>query len=51
MAALPAANAFASNWWVLLLTGVLAVLFGVRPFALPGLTLVTLVLLYGIYAL
>ena len=51
MATLPAANAFASNWWVLLLRGILAVLFGGMAFALPGLTLVTLVLLYSIYAL
>jgi uncharacterized membrane protein HdeD (DUF308 family) len=50
MATLPVANAFASNWWVLLLRGILAVLFGVLAFALPGLTLVTLVLLYGVYA-
>ena len=51
MATLPAADAFASKWWVLLLRGILAVLFGIAAFALPGLTLVTLVLLYGVYAL
>jgi hypothetical protein len=35
----------------LLIRGILAVLFGIMAFALPGLTLVTLVLLYGFYAL
>jgi uncharacterized membrane protein HdeD (DUF308 family) len=43
-------DAFAKNWWVLLIRGVLAVLFAVMAFTLPGLTLVTLVLLYGIYS-
>jgi uncharacterized membrane protein HdeD (DUF308 family) len=42
-------NEFAKNWWVLLIRGILAVLFGVLAFALPGITLVTLVLLYGAY--
>jgi uncharacterized membrane protein HdeD (DUF308 family) len=51
MATIPIVNAFASNWWVLLIRGILAVLFGIMAFALPGLTLVTLVLLYGVYAL
>jgi uncharacterized membrane protein HdeD (DUF308 family) len=44
-------EAFAKNWWVLLLRGICAVLFAVMAFTLPGLTLVTLVLLYGVYAL
>jgi uncharacterized membrane protein HdeD (DUF308 family) len=44
-------EAFAKNWWVLLIRGILAVLFAVMAFTLPGLTLVTLVLLYGVYAL
>jgi uncharacterized membrane protein HdeD (DUF308 family) len=51
MPALTLLGAFAKNWWVLLIRGILAVLFGVMAFALPGLTLVTLVLLYGVYAL
>ncbi len=51
MATLPILGAFAKNWWVLLIRGILAVLFGVMAFTLPGLTLVTLVLLYGVYAL
>ena len=38
-------------WWVLLLRGVLAVLFGIACFIAPGITLAVLVLLYGAYSL
>lgn len=51
MATFPIAQALASNWWLLLIRGILAVLFGLMAFAWPALTLVTLVLLYGAYAL
>jgi uncharacterized membrane protein HdeD (DUF308 family) len=44
-------HALARNWWLLLLRGICAVIFGVLTFVWPGVTLVTLVLLYGAYAL
>lgn len=50
MITLPIATALARNWWLLLIRGILAVLFGLMAFAWPALTLVTLVLVYGAYA-
>lgn len=44
-------HALAENWWLLLLRGLCAILFGVLTFVWPGLTLVTLVLFYGAFAL
>jgi len=39
------------RWWLLLLRGIAAIAFGVLAFMWPGLTLLTLVLLYGIFAI
>ena len=47
----PLLHALAKNWWLLLLRGVAAILFGVLAFAWPSLTLFTLIILYGAYAL
>jgi uncharacterized membrane protein HdeD (DUF308 family) len=41
----------ARNWWLLLLRGIAAIVFGVLAFIWPGITLVTLVLFYGAFAL
>src|SRR5580698_2982485 len=40
-----------ANWWALAIRGLVAVLFGLLTLFLPGITLVTLVLLFGVYAL
>lgn len=39
------------NWWVVVLRGVLAMLFGIGALLWPGLTLAALVLVWGIYAI
>lgn len=41
----------ARNWWIFLLRGLCAVVFGVMAFAWPGMTLAILVVVYGIYAI
>lgn len=40
-----------TNWWALLVRGLLAVLFGVLTIVVPGLTLAALILLFAVYAL
>jgi uncharacterized membrane protein HdeD (DUF308 family) len=39
----------AKHWWILLVRGLAAIVFGLCAFMWPGLTLATLVLLYGAY--
>jgi uncharacterized membrane protein HdeD (DUF308 family) len=39
------------HWWIMLLRGVAAIVFGLLAYAWPGVTLVTLVLFWGAYAL
>src|SRR5262245_47982365 len=41
----------AKSWWLMLLRGIVAIVFGVLAFVWPGVTLFTLVLFYGAYAL
>ena len=41
----------AENWWLLLLRGIAAIAFGVLAFGWPGLTLLALTLMWGIYAI
>lgn len=45
-----ALSALAGNWWLVLLRGALAVLFGVLCFVWPALSVVMLVFLFGAYA-
>jgi len=47
----PMLQTLAKNWWMVLLRGIAAIVFGVLAFAWPGLTLLTLVIIYGAYAL
>jgi uncharacterized membrane protein HdeD (DUF308 family) len=42
---------FARNWWGLLLRGIIAIVFGIMAFAWPGITLISLAMLYGAFAL
>ena len=49
--ALNLAGILARNWWVLMLRGIVAILFGILSFALPGISLASLVLLFGAFCL
>ncbi|MDB5174330.1 MAG: hypothetical protein JWN51_3103 [Phycisphaerales bacterium] len=41
----------ARNWWAFVLRGVLAILFGIFTFLRPGMALMTLILVFGFYAI
>jgi uncharacterized membrane protein HdeD (DUF308 family) len=43
-------HTLAANWWILLLRGIVLILFGVIALGWPHITLLTLILLYGISA-
>lgn len=44
-------NFLERNWWLPLVRGIAAILFGIAALAWPGLTIAALVLLFGAYAL
>jgi uncharacterized membrane protein HdeD (DUF308 family) len=50
MAPFPILNIFARNWYLLLIRGILAVVFGILAFGMPKATILALTLLYGVYA-
>jgi len=47
----PILRALGRHWWLILLRGLCAILFGVLALVWPGLTLLTLILFYGIFML
>jgi uncharacterized membrane protein HdeD (DUF308 family) len=47
----PLLHGLARNWWLFLVRGIAAIIFGVLAFAWPGITVLTLVLFYGAFAL
>ena len=44
-------SVLARYWWLILLRGIAAIIFGVLAFIWPGITLLTLVLLFGAFTL
>lgn len=47
----PLLHALVENWWLVVLRGVAAVIFGILAFFWPGITLLTLIFLWGAYAI
>ena len=45
------ATILSRNWWVLLLRGMVAIPFGVLTWLQPGISLASLVLLFGAYSM
>lgn len=43
-------SALHRSWWLLLLRGIIAIAFGVATFVWPQISLLSLILVYGIYA-
>src|SRR6476620_11369037 len=50
LAGLALLRTMADNWWLVLLRGIAAIAFGILAFAWPVITLLTLTLLWGAYA-
>jgi uncharacterized membrane protein HdeD (DUF308 family) len=47
----PVVGVLARYWWLILLRGIAAIIFGVLAFVWPGITLVTLILFWGAFTL
>jgi len=48
--AMPHISELSSNWWALALRGAVGILLGLLAFTMPGITIVALVTLFGLYA-
>jgi uncharacterized membrane protein HdeD (DUF308 family) len=44
-------SAWRGLWWYMLLPGVLSIIFGLLLFFMPGLSIATFILLFGIFAI
>ena len=44
-------RALSHHWWLVVLRGILAILFGILAFIWPAITLLTLVVMFGVYAI
>jgi uncharacterized membrane protein HdeD (DUF308 family) len=44
-------KSLSQNWWLVVLRGILAILFGLSAFVWPEITLLTLIVLFGVYAI
>lgn len=49
--ALPMLTMLRKYWWTILLRGIIALLFGIAAFVWPGMTILFLISLFGVYAL
>ncbi|MEO7001296.1 MAG: HdeD family acid-resistance protein [Ktedonobacterales bacterium] len=47
----PSLPTLSRNWWVVVLRGVIAIIFGILALIFPGHVLIALVLIFGIYAI
>lgn len=44
-------KSLAANWWVVLVRGILAVLMGILAIMMPGITLMSLLFVYGVFVI
>ena len=44
-------RSLSQNWWLVVLRGVLAILFGILAFVWPAITWLTLIVMFGVYAI
>lgn len=47
----PLLRRMSENWWLFLVRGILAIIFGIIALAWPGVTLLTFAILFGVYAI